>query len=64
MDPNDLLREVLRYLKREDSSVPGIGAGRHTVKDETTGEEKEVIEGPEKRRFLIAEKVEKYLSNV
>ena len=58
MEAEDLLREVLQYLKREDTSTPGIAASRK--KQIIDGEETISLEGPEKR-FLIAEKIEKFL---
>jgi hypothetical protein len=50
-----LLRDALAYLKREDTSVPGIGAVRDGQGN---------LEGPEKRRFLIAERIENYLATL
>ncbi len=52
LSANGLLKETLQYLKREDGTVPGIGASRRS------GE----LEGPEQRRFLLAENIEKFLS--
>jgi hypothetical protein len=51
--PLELLKETLRYLKREDFSVPGIGASRKSGN----------LEGPEQVRFLLAEKIEEFLKD-
>lgn len=47
-----LLKETLAYLQRETHSTSGIAASRKS------GE----LEGPEQERFLIAEKIEKFLA--
>lgn len=52
LEPSEaLLKEVLQYLTRSNRPVPGIGASYKT------GE----LEGPEQDRFLLAEKVKKFL---
>jgi len=53
MKETELLKETLRYLKREGHTVPGIGASRKSGN----------LEGPEQERFLLAEKIERFLED-
>jgi hypothetical protein len=55
-----LLQETLRYLRREDHSVPGIGA--KVVEQFVDGHKIETLEGPEQDRFKLAQKVEAFLA--
>jgi hypothetical protein len=58
VDATKLLRDVLDYLRRNDSCMPGYIAAVRKLQPDGT----EHLEGGEQRRFLLAERVEKFLA--